>query len=184
MNEYMKKLEQSAASTIEHLNVEFTNIRTGRAHVGLVSDVLVDVYGSKMPLKQIANITVTDAKSLSIQPWDKGNLVQIESALRSGEITLSVVNTGDAIHVNIPDLTEERRNEYKKLAREKSEEAKISIRNARREIWEETQTAKANGEISEDEMYRREQELNKFVEQKNKEIDAILAAKEKELSEV
>lgn len=184
MNEYMKKLEQSAASTLEHLNAEFTNIRTGRAHVGLVSDILVDVYGSKMPLKQVANITVSDAKSLSIQPWDKGNLVQIESALRSGEISLSVVNSGDAIHANIPDLTEERRNEYKKLAKEKSEDAKVSIRNARRDVWEETQTAKANGEISEDEMYRREQELNKFVEQKNKEIEAILAAKEKELSEV
>lgn len=184
MSDYMSKLVQGAASTLEHLQAEFTNIRTGRAHVGLVSDILIDVYGSKTPLKQVANITVSDAKSLTIQPWDKGNLVQIESALRSGDISLSIVNTGEAIHANVPDLTEERRNEYKKLAKEKAEDAKVSIRNSRREIWEETQKAKAAGEISEDDMYRREQEINKFVEENNKEIDNLLTAKDKELSEV
>jgi ribosome recycling factor len=182
--DYMQKLKDGARNTIDHLTAEYTNIRTGRAHVGLVSDILVDVYGSKTPLKQVANITVSDAKSLTIQPWDKGNLVQIESALRSGDISLSIVNTGEAVHANIPDLTEERRNEYKKLAKEKAEEAKVSVRNSRRDVWEETQTAKANNEISEDDMYRREQELNKFVEEKNKEIDALLSGKEKELSEV
>lgn len=182
--DYMQKLKDGAKSATDYLMAEFTNIRTGRAHVGMVSDILVDVYGSKMPLKQVANITVSDAKSLTIQPWDKANLVQIESALRNGEVSLSIVNTGDAVHANVPDLTEDRRNEYKKLAKEKAEEAKISIRNARREIWEETQTAKTNGEISEDDMYRREQEINKYVEEKNKEIDNLLAGKEKELSEV
>jgi ribosome recycling factor len=182
--DYMNKLTEGAKSALEYLANEFTNIRTGRAHVALVSDVLIDVYGSKMPLKQVANITVSDAKSLTIQPWDKGTLVQIESALRSGDLSLSIVNAGDAIHANVPDLTEERRNEYKKLAREKAEEAKVSVRNARRDVWEETKKAKESGDISEDEMYRRETEINKYIEDKNKEIDALYAAKERELSEV
>lgn len=182
--DYMSKLTEGAKSALEYLNSEFTNIRTGRAHVGLVSDVLIDVYGSKMPLKQVANITVSDAKSLTIQPWDKGTLMPIESALRSGDFSLSIVNTGDAIHANVPDLTEERRNEYKKLAKEKTEDAKVSLRNARRDVWDEAKRAKEAGEISEDDMYRREQEINKFIEDKNKELDALYAAKERELSEV
>lgn len=182
--DYIDKLKEGAKSAIEHLEGEFTNIRTGRAHVGLVSDVLVDVYGSKTPLKQVANITVSDAKSLTIQPWDKGNLVAIESALRAGDISLSIVNAGDAIHANVPDLTEERRNEYKKLAKEKAEEAKVSLRNSRRDVWDEVKKSKEAGEISEDDMYRREQEINKFVEDKNKEIEELYSAKEKELSEV
>ncbi len=184
MEQYLGKLEAGAKGAIEYLESEFTNIRTGRAHVGLVSDVLINVYGSKMPLKQVANITVSDAKSLTIQPWDKGNLQSIESALRSGDISLSIVNAGDAIHANVPDLTEERRNEYKKLAKDKTEEAKVSLRNARQDVWNETKKAKEAGEISEDEMYRRETEINKLVDEKNKEMDALLSTKEKELSEV
>ncbi len=182
--DYLEKFKEGANKSLEYLRDELANLRTGRAHTGLVDDILVDVYGSKMPLKQIANIAVTDAKSLSIQPWDKGNLSQIESTLREGELSLSVVNSGDAIHVNIPDLTEERRNEYKKLAKEKAEEAKIAIRNFRQSVWEETKKAKTDGEISEDEMYRREEEIQKEVDKFNKEIEDILSAKEKELSEV
>ncbi|MBW6431727.1 ribosome recycling factor [Patescibacteria group bacterium] len=182
--DYLSKLKEGADRTIEHLKNEMTNIRTGRAHVGLVSDILVDVYGTKTPLKQIANITVSDAKSIQIQPWDKGNNSQIESALREGSLSLSVVNTGGTIHVSVPDLTEERRNEYKKLAKEKSEEAKVAIRNARQQVWDEAKKGKADGEISEDEMYHRESEIQKVVDEKNKEIDSILIAKEAELTEV
>lgn len=182
--EYMSKFKENAQKTIEHFREELMNIRTGRAHTGLVEDVLVDVYGSKMPIKQVANIAVTDAKSISIQPWDKGNLSQIEAALREGELSLSIVNSGDAIHVTVPDLTEERRNEYKKLAKEKSEEAKVAVRNARQAIWDETKKAKADGEISEDEMYRREEEIQREVDKAGKEIEEMLAGKEKELSEV
>lgn len=182
--DYLNKLKEGADRAIEHLKNEMTNIRTGRAHVGLVSDVLVDVYGAKTPLKQVANITVTDAKSIQIQPWDKGNNSQIEAALRDGSLSLSVVNAGDAIHVNIPDLTEERRNEYKKLAKEKSEETKVTVRNVRQQVWDEAKKAKADGDISEDEMYHRESEIQKVVDEKNKEIESILSAKEAELSEV
>ncbi len=182
--DYLNNLRSSADKAIEYFKNELANIRTGRAHAGLVSDILVDVYGSRAPLKQVANITVTDPKSIQIQPWDKGNTNQIEVALRESNLSLSVVNAGDAIHVNIPELTEERRNEYKKLVKEKSEEAKVSIRNSRQQIWDETKKAKADGDISEDEMYHRESEIQKVVDEKNKEVDSILAAKEAELSEV
>lgn len=182
--DHKAKLEEGAKKALEHLRGELANIRTGRAHTGLVEDTLVDVYGSKMPLKQVANITVTDAKSLSVQPWDKGNLNQIENALRDGKLSLSVVNTGDAIHVNVPELTEERRSEYKRVAKEKTEEAKVTVRNVRQGIWDEVKKEKADGTISEDEMYRRESEIQKIVDRFNNEIDETFAQKEKELSEV
>lgn len=184
MQEYLKELNRSADNAIDFLKNEYANIQTGRATTGLVSEIMVDVYGVKTPLKQVANITVSDAKTLTIQPWDKGNLNPIESALRSVGVSISVVNTGDVIHASVPDLTEERRNEYVKIAKEKAEEAKVSVRNARQQIWDETKKAKTDGDISEDEMYRREKDINSFVEEKNKEIDAVYKAKEEELRQV
>lgn len=184
MEDYKKVLEDGAKKALEYLESELANIHTGRATTGLVSDIMVDAYGSKTPLKQVANITVTDPRSIAVQPWDKGNLIQIENALREANLSFGVVNTGDKIMVTIPHLTEERRNEYVKIAKEKAEEAKISIRNNRHEVVEANKKAKTAGEITEDEMYRREEEIQKFVEAKNKEIDEIFAGKEKELKEV
>lgn len=182
--DYLKELEEGSKKAIEFLETELGNIHTGRATTGLISDVTVDAYGTKSPLKQIANITVTDPYSLAVQPWDKGNLVQIESALRESGLGFGVVNSGDVIRVTIPALNEERRNEYVKMAKAKAEESKVSLRNVRHGVWEEIKKSKANGQISEDEMYHREQEIQKYIESKNKEIDEILSGKEKELKEV
>jgi ribosome recycling factor len=183
-SKYTHELEANAAKAIEFFESELGNIHTGRATTSLVSEVLVDAYGTKSPLKQVANITVTDSRSLAIQPWDKGNMVQIESALREANLGFGIVNSGDAIRVSIPELTEERRNEYVKMVKSKAEEAKISIRNVRRDVWEHVKKDKANGDISEDELYRSEDEINKFVEVQNKRIDDYISAKEKELREV
>jgi ribosome recycling factor len=184
MEDYLKELQASATKAIEFFESELAGVHTGRASTNLISDVMVDAYGTKSPLKQIANITVTDPRSMAVQPWDRGNLMQIETALRDSGLGFGVVNAGDVVRVNIPELTEERRNEYVKLAKEKAEEAKIAIRNARRDVADKVKKAKTDGSICEDEMYRREEEINKFVENKNKEIDAILGEKEKELREV
>lgn len=184
MDDYKKELEAAALKAVEFYQSELSNIQTGRASTNLISDVLVDAYGQKTPLKQVANITVTDPRSMAVQPWDRGNLVQIESALRDSGLGFGVVNSGDAIRVNIPELTEERRNQYVKMAKEKAEETKVAIRNARRDVADGVKKAKTEGTISEDEMYRREEEINKFVEAKNKEVDEILVQKEKELREV
>jgi ribosome recycling factor len=182
--EYMKDLEEGSKKALEYYEQELANVHTGRASTNLVSDVVIDAYGVKSPIKQIANITVTDPRSLAIQPWDKGNLVQIENALRESNLGFGVVNSGDAVRVNIPELTEERRSQFVKLAKDKAEEAKITIRNSRHAVWEATKKAKTEGSISEDDMYRREEEINKFVDSQNKKIEEIFAAKEKELREV
>jgi len=182
--EYLKTLIDGSSKVIAYLKEELAAIHTGRASVNLISEVPVMAYGNKTPLKQIANITVTDPKSMAVQPWDKGNLVQIENALREASLGFGVVNSGDAIRVNIPELTEERRNEYVKIVKAKAEEAKVSVRNVRHDVWENIKKAKTASEISEDELYRRESEINKFVENQNKEIEEIVAAKEQELKEV
>lgn len=181
---YLKELEVGAEKAVTFFESELGNIHTGRATTGLVSEVMVDAYGSKSPLKQIANITVSDSRCLTIQPWDKGNMVQIESGLREANLGFGIVNSGDAIRVTIPELTEERRNEYVKLAKSKVEEAKITIRNVRRDVWENVKKDKTEGAISEDEMYRAEDEINRYIELQNKKIDDIFSAKEKELKEV
>ena len=182
--EFLTQLNEGAQKAIEHLKTELSNIHTGRANVSLICDVLVEVYGTKQQLKQVANITVTDPRSMAVQPWDKGNTIQIESALRDSGLGFGVANSGDVIRVSIPELNQERRDQYAKLAKEKSEEAKITIRNARQNVWDEAKKAKAASEISEDEMYFRESEIQKVVEAKNKEIEELLAAKEAELKEV
>lgn len=184
MSDYTTDLKNNIEKAIEHFEEDLATIRTGRAHPDLVSGVKVDVYGSKVPLKQAANITVSDAKSLTVQPWDKANLSAIENSLRDFDSNLQVVNTGEVIHITLPDLTEERREEYKKLAKQKLEETKIAIRNARQNVWEETKKLKNDGEISEDEMYRREEEIQKIVDQANQEAEELYNLKEKELSEV
>jgi ribosome recycling factor len=108
-SKYTHELEANAGKAIEFFESELGNIHTGRATTSLVSEVLVDAYGTKSPLKQVANITVTDSRSLAIQPWDKGNMVQIESALREANLGFGIVNSGDAIRVSIPERREKER---------------------------------------------------------------------------
>jgi ribosome recycling factor len=183
-SDFKKELTEAVDKGIDHLKNELSNIHTGRANVGLISDVPVEVYGVKQQLKQVANITITDPRSMAVQPWDKGNTIQIEAALRDSGLGFGVANSGEVIRVTIPELTQERRDQYAKLAKEKSEEAKITIRTARQSVWDDAKKAKTASEISEDEMYYREAEIQKIVETKNKEVDDILSAKEAELKEV
>jgi ribosome recycling factor len=152
--------------------------------VSLVEDILVDVYGTKQPLKAVANITIPEARQILIQPWDKGAVSQIESALRDSSMGFNPINTGDVVRVNLPELTEERRREFVKIAKEKTEEARVGIRTARGEVWNAIKKAKADGEISEDDMYRGEADIQKLVDTYNSKVESILMAKEKELLEV
>lgn len=183
-DDYLKSLNEGTKKAVEHLKSEYSSVHTGRANTNLISEIIVNAYGQKMPLKQVANITVTDSRSMAVQPWDKGNLVPIEAALREGNLSLGIVNAGDVVRVNIPELTEERRNEYVRVARGTAEEAKITVRNIRQEAMDKVKRQKNSGEISEDGMYRAEAEIQKVVESANKEIDEIFSAKEKELKEV
>ncbi len=180
----LKGLPAKLDKSIEFLVSELSNIHTGRASVSMVDDLLVTAYGSKQQLKQVANITIPEARQILIQPWDKGIVGQIESAIRDSDMGFNPVNTGDVVRINIPELTEDRRRDYVKIAKEKAEEARVGIRNARTEAWNAIKKAKTDGEISEDDMYRGEAEIQKQVDSYNKKVEEILVQKEKELLEV
>lgn len=184
LENYIKELSPKLDKSIEFLDSELSSIHTGRASVSLVDDVVVDAYGSKQALKQVANITIPEARQIAIQPWDKGIVNQIEAALRDSELGFNPINTGDMIRINLPELTEERRREYVKLAKEKAEEARVGIRTARGDIWNAIKKAKTDGDISEDDMYHGEAEIQKLVDNYNKKVEDILSHKEKELLEV
>lgn len=181
---YVKELAPKLDKSVEFLESELSNIHTGRASVSLVDDILVDAYGSKQPLKAVANITIPEARQILIQPWDKGVVSQIEAAIRDAGLGFNPINTGDVVRINIPELTEERRREFVKIAKEKTEEARVGIRTARGDVWNAIKKAKTDGEISEDDMYHGEAEIQKLVDAYNKKVEDIFAAKEKELLEV
>jgi len=181
---YVKELAPKLDKSVEFLEDELSNIHTGRASVSLVDDLLVDVYGVKQPIKAVANITIPEARQILIQPWDKGVVSQIEATLRESSLGFNPINTGDMIRINLPELTEERRREFVKIAKEKTEEARVGIRNARSDVWNAIKKAKSDGEISEDDMYHGEAEIQKLVDNYNKKVEDIFSAKEKELLEV
>jgi ribosome recycling factor len=184
VNEIVKELPAKLDKSIEFLVSELSNIHTGRASVSMVDDILVNAYGSKQQLKQVANITIPEARQILIQPWDKGVVGQIESAIRDSDMGFNPVNTGDVIRINIPELTQDRRRDYVKIAKEKAEEARVGIRNTRAEAWNTVKKAKADSEISEDDMYHGEAEIQKLVDSYNSKVEEVLSHKEKELLEV
>ena len=166
---------------IEHLNVEIGQIRTGRANPALVENIMVDYYGTKTPLKQVASINVPESRLLVIQPWDKDSLVNIESAIRDSDMGFNPNNDGQVIRINIPPLTEERRKELVKVLNQKSEDTRISIRNLREEAWKEIQEMEKNGKISEDDKFLGKDYLQKIVDEYNKKVDEIKEKKEGEI---
>jgi len=174
-----KKAEMDGA--IEHLNQEMGKIRTGRANSALVENLMVDYYGSKTPLKQVASINIPEARLIVIQPWDKDSLVNIEAALRESDLGFNPNNDGQVIRINIPQLTEERRKELVKALNQRSEDAKIAIRNIREEAWKEIQEAEREGKISEDDKFSGKDYLQKIVDEYNKKIEEIRNKKEEEI---
>lgn len=166
---------------VEHLIVEIGQIRTGRANPALVENIMVDYYGTKTPLKQVASINVPESKLLVIQPWDKDSLVNIESAIRDSDLGFNPNNDGQVIRINIPSLTEERRKELVKVLNQRTEEGKISVRNVREEAWKEIQEQEKEGKISEDDKFSGKDYLQKVIDEYNKKIEEIREKKEKEI---
>lgn len=181
---FIKEVLIKFERAVSHLDQELSTIHTGRASVSLVDSIMVEVYGSKQSIKQIASITIPEPKQILVQPWDKSIISSIEKAIRESDLKFSPVNTGDSIRINIPELTEERRKEYVKVVHEKGEEAKVTVRTARQDTWNEIKKTKVDGRIGEDEMYRGENLLQHEVEKINKTIDEKVRAKEAELMEV
>ncbi len=169
---------------VESAKREFAGVRTGRASPALLERVMVDYYGVPTPVTQVATVTVPDPRLLVVQPWDKSLVREIERAIQKSELGLTPSNDGIVIRLPIPTLTEERRRDLVKVVRKQAEEARVAIRNIRRDRKETLEKRGKKGEISEDESRRGIEELQKITDRYTGEIDALLAAKEKEIMEV
>lgn len=180
----LMEAEEKMGKALEVAREDMASIRTGRAHPGMFSKELVDYYGAPTPMQQLASFTVQDSRTVLITPFDKGAMTSIEKTLREGEMGLNPSNDGNAIRIVMPQLTEERRKEYVKLARTKGEDGKVSVRSVRRTTMDTIGKAVKDGDIGEDEGTRSEKELEAMTKKYVDQIDEVLKAKEAELLEV
>jgi ribosome recycling factor len=179
-----KTAEQKMGRSVEAFKNDLQKIRTGRAHTGLLDQVHVDYYGSSVPIGQVANVTLLDARTISVQPWEKGMGAKIEKAIRESDLGLNPSAQGDLLRVPMPALTEERRRELTKVVRHAAEEAKIAVRNLRRDANEHAKRLLKDKEITEDEERRSLDELQKLTDRTIAEIDRLTSAKEAEIMAV
>ncbi len=184
IQEVLADARQRMQKSVEATRRELAGLRTGRAHPGLVEHIRVEYYGTAVPLNQLATITAPEPRLLVIQPWDKSALRNIEKALMQSDLGLMPTSDGNVLRVPIPPLTEERRHDLVRLARKLAEEGRVAIRNIRREAKEMIEEMEEEGEISEDEARRAQEELQKLTDRFIGEIDALLQRKEAEILEV
>jgi len=176
-----KTAEQKMARSVESFKNEIHKIRTGRAHPGILDQVQVDYYGSSVPITQVANVTLLDARTISVQPWEKGMGAKIEKAIRESDLGLNPSTQGDLIRVPMPALTEERRRDLTKVVRNAGEDARIAVRNLRRDANDHAKRLLKDKEISEDDERRSLDELQKLTDRTIAEIDRLVSAKEAEV---
>jgi ribosome recycling factor len=174
-------LERRMHGAVESLKSDLIGLRTGRASINLLDPIVVEVYGSTMPLSQVATVSVPEPRMLSVQIWDKSNVTPVEKAIRNAGLGINPITDGQNIRLPIPDLTEERRKELVKLAHSYAEKAKIAVRNVRRDGNDDLKTDEKKKEISEDDRKRAETEIQKMTDATIAEIDVAAAAKEKEI---
>lgn len=170
--------------SVESLRHELAKIRTGRAHPSLLDHLMVSYYGSDTPLRQVANITAEDARTLAVTPWEKGMVQAVEKAIMQSDLGLNPNTAGMVIRVPMPPLTEERRRDLIKVARHEAEQARVAIRNIRRDANHELKEAAKEKLISEDDEHRGEELVQKLTDQNVKEVDKVLAEKEKDLMSI
>ncbi|MCL2749224.1 MAG: ribosome recycling factor [Alphaproteobacteria bacterium] len=176
--------EQKTAQTIEVLKTEFAGLRTGRASVHLLDGIRVPVYGTEMPVDQLATVSTPEAQALSISVWDLSNAGAVEKAIRESGLGLNPMTAGGVIRLNLPPLTEERRKELVKVSGKYAEEAKISMRNIRQDLMSKIKRAKDDKEISEDDQRRYEEDLQKVFESRATEVDTLAKQKEQDIMSV
>ena len=184
ISELKKTLEHKMQKSVETLKTDLAKIRTGRAHTGLLDHVMVDYYGSLVPVNQVANISLIDARTIGVQAWEKPMLGKIERAIRDSDLGLNPANMGEQLRVPMPALTEERRRDLTKVVRNEGESAKIAVRNLRRDANQQLKDAVKDKEISEDDERRAEEDVQKLTDRHVAEIDKMLAAKEQELMQI
>lgn len=176
-----KNAEGRMAKSVESLKGELHKIRTGRAHPGILDQVSVDYYGSMVPISQVANVTLLDARTISVQPWEKGMGAKIEKAIRESDLGLNPASQGDLIRVPMPPLTEERRRDLTKVVRNAGEDAKVAVRNLRRDANEQAKKLLKDKEIGEDDERRSLDEVQKLTDRVIAEIDKVVSGKEAEI---
>ncbi|HEX7455203.1 MAG TPA: ribosome recycling factor [Gallionella sp.] len=182
--EIRKDTEQRMRKSLDALRADLSKVRTGRAHTGLLDHVMVDYYGSPTLVTQVANITLVDARTIGVQPWEKNMVGKVERAIRDADLGLNPATNGDLIRVPMPMLTEERRRDMIKLIKSEGEDAKIAVRNIRRDANHALKELLKKKEISEDDERRVQDEIQKLTDRFVLEIDQMLAAKEVELMAV
>ena len=175
--------EKHMRATIEKTETELTTIRTGKATPALLDSVKVDYYGAKVPLKQVANVTVPDSKLITVQPWEKPLIGEIVKAIQTSNLGLNPQSDGGFIRIPLPPLTEERRRELVKAVKHMVEEAKVAIRNVRRDAIEKLKKLEKDHAITEDDLHRSQKEIQDLTDKSIEEIEKVLAAKEKEILE-
>ena len=184
ISEIQKQTEYKMNRTVETLREDFIKIRTGRASTGLLDHVMVDYYGTMTPINQVAQVGVADARTLTVQPWEKNMVKVVEKAIRDSDLGLNPATSGDVIRVPLPPLTEERRRELSKVVRGMGEDSKVAIRNLRRDANTHVERLTKDKEISEDDERRAETEVQKLTDKYVAEIDKVVAEKEKEIMTV
>lgn len=184
MNELIKNTEEKMIKSIDALDREYKSVRAGRANAGVLDRINVDYYGVPTPVQQMAAISVPEPRTLLITPWDKSTLKDIEKAILTSEIGINPQNDGTCIRLNFPPLTEERRKDIVKDIRKKGEDAKVAVRNQRRDALDKLKTLKKNNAITEDDEANGEKKIQNLTDKFCKEIDELASIKEKEIMEI
>ena len=184
MKEIQNKLQQQMDKTIEALKHEFATIRAGRANAQMLDKIRVDYYGTPTPINQVGSISVPEPRTLMINPWDKSAMKEIEKAIRNSDLGFNPTNDGEVIRISVPALTEERRKELCKQAKKSAEEFKVRIRNERRDATDKLKKLEKEGEITEDDLKKAQDNVQKMTDKYTKEIDTLLDAKEKDIMAV
>lgn len=184
MHHIFEPYKAEFSNTVEHLKHDITSLRTGRATPAIVEDVMIEAYGGRQALKAVASITVADAKTLNIDPWDKTLMQAVEAGLRNSPLGINPVNDGKTIRLCLPDLTHERRSELIKVLHQKLEATRIAFRQIREEIRGAIDTAYKNKELAEDEKFSLQDELEKMIKDYNEVIKNIGEEKEKEIQTI
>lgn len=184
MQEVINEANDRMNKAIDVLKKDYATLRAGRATPALLDKIQVDYYGTPTPINQMAKIAVPEPRLLTIQPWDKSALADIERAIMKSDLGLTPNNDGSVIRLNIPQLTQERRNELVKVVKKKAEDCRVAVRNVRRDANDQLKMFKKDGEISEDDERRAEDEIQKMTDKHIKDIDHVMEVKEAEIMEV
>ena len=184
IGEIKKQATDKMAKSVDTLKHDLAKIRTGRAHTGILDHLRVDYYGTEMPINQVANVTLSDARTIAIQPFEKKMAPVIEKAIRDSDLGVNPASSGDVIRVPMPALTEERRKDLAKIVKHEGENSKVAVRNVRRDAIQHLKDLLKEGDVSEDEERRAQEEVQKMTDKSIVEIDKLVAEKEKDLMAV